>query len=138
MVIALIIKLIIANVEAPGIQAAARVMGYENRLIDQSRVHVLDGWHGFIDTVENAEYSVCSQCGIAVRTPVLRRISRFIRSVTLFARIFVLCLVEACPKISPSKTCVPIPGNHQGRHVPGRRILRPHTVTNASIGEFQG
>lgn len=91
MVIALIITLIIANVEALGIQAAARVMGYENRLIDQSRVHVMDGWHGFIDTVENVEYSVCSQCGIAVRDLVRRRISRFIRSVTLFARIFSQC-----------------------------------------------
>lgn len=63
-VIALIITLVMANGEALGIQAAARVMGYENRLFDQSKVHtidiVMDDWDGFIDTVENEEYSVCS------------------------------------------------------------------------------
>ena len=61
---AFIIMLVFANGKALGIQAAAKVMGYENRLFDQSQVHtidiVMDDWDGFIDTVKNEEYSVCS------------------------------------------------------------------------------
>ncbi|MGN1120199.1 MAG: spore coat protein CotH, partial [Oscillospiraceae bacterium] len=63
-IMAFIIMLVFANGKALGIQAAAKVMGYENRLFDQSQVHtidiVMDDWDGFIDTVENEEYSVCS------------------------------------------------------------------------------
>ena len=41
-VIALIIMLVFANGEALVVQAAARVMGYENRLFDRSQVHTID------------------------------------------------------------------------------------------------
>ena len=52
------------NGEVLGIQAASRVMGYENRLFDTSRVHtidiVIDDWDGFLETARSEEYSVCS------------------------------------------------------------------------------
>lgn len=52
------------NGEVLGIQAASRVMGYENRLFDTSRVHtidiVMDDWDTFLTTARNEEYSVCS------------------------------------------------------------------------------
>ena len=52
------------NGEALGIQAASKVMGYENRLFDTSRVHtidiVMDDWDTFLTTARNEEYSVCS------------------------------------------------------------------------------
>ncbi|MGN0683966.1 MAG: CotH kinase family protein [Oscillospiraceae bacterium] len=63
-VVAFIIMLISVNAQALGIQSSAKLMGYENRLFDRSRVHtidiVMDDWDGFIETVENEEYSVCS------------------------------------------------------------------------------
>lgn len=63
-VIAFIIMLISVNAQALGIQSSSKIMGYENRLFDRSRVHtidiVMDDWDGFIDTIENEEYSVCS------------------------------------------------------------------------------
>ena len=52
------------NGEVLGIQAASKVMGYENRLFDTSRVHtidiVMDDWDAFLTTARNEEYSVCS------------------------------------------------------------------------------
>ena len=51
------------NGEAFGIQAAARMMGYENRLFDTSEVHtvdiVMEDWEEFLETCENEEYSAC-------------------------------------------------------------------------------
>lgn len=47
-----------------GIETAARVIGYESRLFDQTRVHsidiVTDDWDGFLETCEREEYSMCS------------------------------------------------------------------------------
>ena len=46
------------------INAAARVIGYESRLFDQSKVHtldiVMDDWDGFIKTCANEEYGTCA------------------------------------------------------------------------------
>ncbi|MBQ8552365.1 MAG: CotH kinase family protein [Clostridia bacterium] len=60
----LIVTVLFMNGAALGIEAAARVIGYENRLFDASRVHtidiVMDDWDSFIETCENEEYSVCS------------------------------------------------------------------------------
>ncbi|MGN0609484.1 MAG: CotH kinase family protein [Oscillospiraceae bacterium] len=47
-----------------GIETAAKVIGYENRLFDTSCVHtidiVMDDWEGFIDGCEDEEYVVCA------------------------------------------------------------------------------
>lgn len=47
-----------------GIETAAKVIGYENRLFDTSYVHtidiVIDDWDGFIENCENEEYVVCA------------------------------------------------------------------------------
>lgn len=47
-----------------GIETAAKVIGYENRLFDTSYVHtidiVMDDWEGFIDGCEDEEYVVCA------------------------------------------------------------------------------
>ena len=63
-VFALILTFLLMNGEALGMQAAARVMGYENRLFDTGSVHsidiVMDGWEDFLDACENEEYVMCS------------------------------------------------------------------------------
>ena len=50
----LALTLLFANGEALGLQAAAKAMGYEQRLFDTGRVHtldiVMDDWEGFLDT----------------------------------------------------------------------------------------
>jgi spore coat protein CotH len=60
----LVVAVLFMNGEAFGIALADRVMGYENRLFDQSRVHtidiVMDDWDGFIETCTNEEYALCS------------------------------------------------------------------------------
>lgn len=60
----LLLSLLFVNGEALGIQSASRVMGYENRLFDTSRVHaidiVMDGWDDFLDTCEDEEYASCA------------------------------------------------------------------------------
>lgn len=60
----LALTLLFANGEALGLQAAAKAMGYEQRLFDTGRVHtldiVMDDWEGFLDTCENEEYEVCA------------------------------------------------------------------------------
>ena len=60
----LALTLLFANGEALGLQAAAKAMGYEQRLFDTGRVHTLDivmgDWEGFLDTCENEEYEVCA------------------------------------------------------------------------------
>ena len=62
--LALMLTLLFFAGEALGLQAAAKTMGYEDRLFDTSRVHtidiVMDDWDGFLDTCENEEYTACA------------------------------------------------------------------------------
>ena len=62
--LALVLCAVFMNGEALGIQAAAKVMGYENRLFDTSNVHtidiIIDDWDAFLETARSEEYSVCS------------------------------------------------------------------------------
>jgi len=63
-ILSLILCAVFMNGEALGIQAASKVMGYENRLFDTSKVHtidiIIDDWDAFLDTAQSEEYSVCS------------------------------------------------------------------------------
>ena len=63
-VLSLLLTLLIMNGEALGLQPAGKIIGYENRLFDTSRVHtidiVMDDWDGFIETCQSEEYSACS------------------------------------------------------------------------------
>lgn len=63
-VLSLLLTLLFMNGEALGLQSAGKVMGYENRLFDASRVHtvdiVMDDWEGFLSTCQSEEYSPCS------------------------------------------------------------------------------
>jgi len=63
-ILSLVLMLVFLNGEALGIQAADKVMGYEQRLFDTSRVHtigiVMEDWDSFIETCENEEYAACS------------------------------------------------------------------------------
>ena len=62
--LALVLCAVFLNGEALGIQAASKVMGYEDRLFDTSKVHtidiIIDDWDGFLETARSEEYSVCS------------------------------------------------------------------------------
>lgn len=62
--LSLILMLVFMNGKALGIQSASRVMGYEQRLFDISKVHtidiIMDDWDGFIATCENKEYTACN------------------------------------------------------------------------------
>ena len=62
--LALVLCAVFMNGEALGIQAASRVMGYESRLFNTSKVHtidiIIDNWDGFLETARSKEYSVCS------------------------------------------------------------------------------
>jgi len=62
--LALILCAVFMNGEAFGIQAASKVMGYEERLFDTSKVHtidiIMDDWDAFLETARSEEYSVCS------------------------------------------------------------------------------
>ena len=64
LVFALLISTLFVSGKALGIQSAQRVMGYESRLFDTSRVHTIDivmeDWDSFISSCRNEEYSVCS------------------------------------------------------------------------------
>lgn len=78
MVLALAITALFVHGQALGIQPASRVMGYENRLFDTSRVHsldiVMDGWEDFIRDCEDEEYAGCALVidGEAVRNAAIR------------------------------------------------------------------
>jgi len=52
------------NGRAWGLQAAAKAMGYEERLFDTGRVHtldiVMDGWDSFLASCEDEEYEMCA------------------------------------------------------------------------------
>jgi len=60
----LLLSLLFMNGQALGLRSASRMMGYETRLFDTSRVHtidlVMDDWDAFIETCENEEYSSCA------------------------------------------------------------------------------
>ncbi len=60
----IIIAAVFMNGKAFGITPAEKVMGYESKLFDNSRVHTIDiemsDWDSFIETAENEEYSVCN------------------------------------------------------------------------------
>lgn len=62
--LSLLLTILFMNGEALGIQSGDRVMGYENRLFDTSRVHsidiVMNDWDSFIETCENEEYAGCA------------------------------------------------------------------------------
>ena len=62
--LAIVLCALFMNGEALGIQQASKVMGYESRLFDTSKVHtidiVMDDWDSFIETCENEEYAACS------------------------------------------------------------------------------
>ena len=62
--LALLLTVLLANGEALGLQAASKVMGYENRLFNTSKVHtidiVMDDWDSFIANCTSKEYSACS------------------------------------------------------------------------------
>lgn len=64
MALSLLITLLFMNGEAIGLQPAGKVIGYESRLFDTSRVHtieiVTDDWDGFIETCQSEEYSSCN------------------------------------------------------------------------------
>jgi spore coat protein CotH len=63
-ILSILISIVFMNGEAFGIQAASKMMGYENRLFDTSRVHtidiVMDDWDEFIQTCEDEEYTAAS------------------------------------------------------------------------------
>ncbi len=60
----LVLTVVMMNAEAFGITAKATVMGYEEKLFADDRVHtidiLMDDWDGFIATCEDEEYVVCS------------------------------------------------------------------------------
>ena len=60
-VLALLLCALFLGGESFGIQAADKVMGYENRLFDTSKVHtidiVIDDWAGFLETARSEEYA---------------------------------------------------------------------------------
>lgn len=62
--LALLLCALFLGGESFGIQAADKVMGYENRLFDTSKVHtidiVIDDWAGFLEAARSEEYAVCS------------------------------------------------------------------------------
>ena len=63
-ILCLILSVVLMNGAAVGIEAAQRVVGYEAKLFDTSRVHaidiVTDDWDSFIDTCENEEYTAAA------------------------------------------------------------------------------
>ena len=63
-VFALLVTVLFMNAEALGIQAADKVMGYEERLFDETQVHTIDiiieDWESFLATCQSEEYSVCN------------------------------------------------------------------------------
>lgn len=63
-IFALLVTVLFMNAEALGIQAADKVMGYEERLFDETKVHtvdiIIDDWDAFLATCQSEEYSVCN------------------------------------------------------------------------------
>ena len=69
LIVALLITTLFIHGEALGIQAAEKVMGYEKRLFDASKVHTIDivmnDWESFIETCEN---EVVNQNGLYIQS----------------------------------------------------------------------
>ena len=64
MLLGVLVTVLFMNAESLGIQAADKVMGYEERLFDAEAVHtidiVIDDWDSFLTTCQSEEYSVCN------------------------------------------------------------------------------
>ncbi len=64
MALVLAVTILFMNGEKLGIQAAARVMGYEDRLFDTSTVHtiniIMEDWEGFLENCTDEEYVECT------------------------------------------------------------------------------
>ena len=62
--LALVLTVLFMNGEALGIEAVDRLIGYENRIFDNSRVHtldiVIDDWDSFVATAQSEVYEMCS------------------------------------------------------------------------------
>ncbi|MCI8341636.1 MAG: spore coat protein CotH [Firmicutes bacterium] len=62
--VVVLLTAVMMNAEKFGINSSQNVMGYENRIFDDTRVHkiniVMDNWQDFISTCENEEYSECT------------------------------------------------------------------------------
>ena len=62
--VSLVIAILFCNGKVLGIESAERVIGYENRIFDNSRVHtfdiVMNDWDSFIENCESEEYSNCT------------------------------------------------------------------------------
>ena len=77
-ILTLVVGILFCNGQAIGIEASAHVIGYENRLFDNSKVHsfdiVIDDWDAFLSTCESEEYTVCNVVidGEAVRNVGIR------------------------------------------------------------------
>lgn len=60
----IIISAVFSGGNVFGITRAEKVMGYESKLFDTSKVHTVDiemeDWDSFIETAENEEYSICN------------------------------------------------------------------------------
>lgn len=63
-IISLILTILFINGTSLGIVEAEHVMGYENRLFDNTKVHtidiVMDDWEEFIETCTDEEYHICN------------------------------------------------------------------------------
>lgn len=63
-VFAVLLTVLFMNGAAFGLQSSARVLGYESRLFDSSRVHtidlVVDNWEEFLEGCEDEEYVTCA------------------------------------------------------------------------------
>ena len=59
-----LLTVLFMNGSALGVQAADRVLGYESRLFDPTRVHtlalVVDDWDEFLENCEDEEYIACA------------------------------------------------------------------------------
>ena len=64
LVLAIVLTVVLMNLNVVETEAAGQTMEYENRLFDTDSVHTIDivmeDWDGFIETCENEEYSLCS------------------------------------------------------------------------------
>ncbi|MDE6594181.1 MAG: CotH kinase family protein [Oscillospiraceae bacterium] len=64
LITAITVIIAIAFCSGIGIESAARVIGYENRIFDKSKVHTIDivmnNWDEFIASCENEEYTSCT------------------------------------------------------------------------------
>ncbi len=60
----IVVALIFCSGSLFDIKSSARVIGYENRLFDRSKVHTIDivmnDWDSFIENAESEKYSACN------------------------------------------------------------------------------